>query len=150
MTGQSVQHAWQHQATARCQHSTAQHSAGLLGDITGIWTSASSTARVVAAQTGPVPAQRQQHTQHTWHANCPLTRMCAETHVRRASAAPAFVHRQAKIVKEDGVAGLFRGGGPTVVRAMALNMGMWPQLCWLACRCWSQHCCLSAGATAHG
>jgi solute carrier family 25 oxoglutarate transporter 11 len=29
-----------------------------------------------------------------------------------------------KIVKEDGVAGLFRGGGPTVVRAMALNMGM--------------------------
>lgn len=30
----------------------------------------------------------------------------------------------AKIVKEDGVAGLFRGGGPTVVRAMALNMGM--------------------------
>jgi solute carrier family 25 oxoglutarate transporter 11 len=29
-----------------------------------------------------------------------------------------------RIVKEDGVAGLFRGGGPTVVRAMALNMGM--------------------------
>jgi solute carrier family 25 oxoglutarate transporter 11 len=29
-----------------------------------------------------------------------------------------------KIVKEDGIAGLFRGGGPTVVRAMALNMGM--------------------------
>ncbi|KAF6251459.1 mitochondrial substrate carrier, partial [Scenedesmus sp. NREL 46B-D3] len=29
-----------------------------------------------------------------------------------------------RIVKDDGVAGLFRGGGPTVVRAMALNMGM--------------------------
>ncbi|KAF8056785.1 1-acyl-sn-glycerol-3-phosphate acyltransferase [Scenedesmus sp. PABB004] len=29
-----------------------------------------------------------------------------------------------RIVREDGVAGLFRGGGPTVVRAMALNMGM--------------------------
>lgn len=31
---------------------------------------------------------------------------------------------QVRIVKEDGVAGLFRGAGPTVVRAMALNMGM--------------------------
>jgi hypothetical protein len=31
---------------------------------------------------------------------------------------------QMRIVKEDGIAGLFRGGGPTVVRAMALNMGM--------------------------
>jgi solute carrier family 25 oxoglutarate transporter 11 len=29
-----------------------------------------------------------------------------------------------KIVKDDGLLGLFRGGGPTVVRAMALNMGM--------------------------
>eukprot|EP00878_Enallax_costatus_P029503 GHUV01031996.1.p1 GENE.GHUV01031996.1~~GHUV01031996.1.p1 ORF type:complete len:274 (-),score=69.16 GHUV01031996.1:40-861(-) len=29
-----------------------------------------------------------------------------------------------RIVREDGIAGLFRGGGPTVVRAMALNMGM--------------------------
>lgn len=29
-----------------------------------------------------------------------------------------------RIVKEEGVGGLFRGGGPTVVRAMALNMGM--------------------------
>jgi len=29
-----------------------------------------------------------------------------------------------RIVREDGVMGLFRGGGPTVVRAMALNMGM--------------------------
>ncbi|KAG1659825.1 hypothetical protein FOA52_003768 [Chlamydomonas sp. UWO 241] len=29
-----------------------------------------------------------------------------------------------RIVKEDGVAGLFRGAVPTVVRAMALNMGM--------------------------
>lgn len=29
-----------------------------------------------------------------------------------------------RIVREDGVAGLFRGAGPTVVRAMALNMGM--------------------------
>lgn len=28
------------------------------------------------------------------------------------------------IVKEDGVGGLFRGAGPTVVRAMSLNMGM--------------------------
>eukprot|EP00775_Hariotina_reticulata_P009720 gene9720-9879_t len=29
-----------------------------------------------------------------------------------------------RIVRDDGVLGLFRGGGPTVVRAMALNMGM--------------------------
>jgi solute carrier family 25 oxoglutarate transporter 11 len=29
-----------------------------------------------------------------------------------------------RIVKEDGVAGLFRGATPTIVRAMALNMGM--------------------------
>jgi solute carrier family 25 oxoglutarate transporter 11 len=29
-----------------------------------------------------------------------------------------------RIVKEDGAVGLFRGAGPTVVRAMALNMGM--------------------------
>jgi Mitochondrial carrier protein len=29
-----------------------------------------------------------------------------------------------RIVKEDGAAGLFTGAGPTVVRAMALNMGM--------------------------
>lgn len=29
-----------------------------------------------------------------------------------------------RIVKEDGIGGLFRGAGPTVVRAMALNMGM--------------------------
>lgn len=29
-----------------------------------------------------------------------------------------------RIVKEDGVAGLFRGAGPTIVRAMSLNMGM--------------------------
>lgn len=28
------------------------------------------------------------------------------------------------IVREDGVGGLFRGAGPTVVRAMSLNMGM--------------------------
>lgn len=29
-----------------------------------------------------------------------------------------------RIVKEEGVAGLFKGSGPTVTRAMALNMGM--------------------------
>eukprot|EP00798_Chlamydomonas_sp_ICE-L_P011228 gene11228-18857_t len=29
-----------------------------------------------------------------------------------------------RIVKDDGVAGLFRGAAPTVTRAMALNMGM--------------------------
>ncbi|KAK9818685.1 hypothetical protein WJX74_006010 [Apatococcus lobatus] len=29
-----------------------------------------------------------------------------------------------RIVREEGVAGLFKGAGPTVVRAMALNMGM--------------------------
>ncbi|KAG2434148.1 hypothetical protein HXX76_007875 [Chlamydomonas incerta] len=29
-----------------------------------------------------------------------------------------------RIVKEDGLGGLFRGAGPTVVRAMSLNMGM--------------------------
>ena len=31
---------------------------------------------------------------------------------------------QVRIVKSDGAIGLFRGAGPTVVRAMALNMGM--------------------------
>ena len=31
---------------------------------------------------------------------------------------------QIRIVKEEGPVGLFRGAGPTVVRAMALNMGM--------------------------
>lgn len=30
----------------------------------------------------------------------------------------------AQIVKADGVSGLFRGATPTIVRAMALNMGM--------------------------
>lgn len=29
-----------------------------------------------------------------------------------------------RIVKEEGTMGLFRGAGPTVTRAMALNMGM--------------------------
>lgn len=29
-----------------------------------------------------------------------------------------------RIVKEEGIGGLFTGAGPTVVRAMALNMGM--------------------------
>lgn len=29
-----------------------------------------------------------------------------------------------RIIREEGVGGLFRGAGPTVVRAMALNMGM--------------------------
>jgi solute carrier family 25 (mitochondrial oxoglutarate transporter), member 11 len=29
-----------------------------------------------------------------------------------------------RIVGEDGVTGLFRGAGPTIARAMALNMGM--------------------------
>ena len=29
-----------------------------------------------------------------------------------------------RIVKEEGTIGLFRGAGPTVTRAMALNMGM--------------------------
>lgn len=29
-----------------------------------------------------------------------------------------------RIVREDGVSGLFRGASPTIVRAMALNMGM--------------------------
>lgn len=29
-----------------------------------------------------------------------------------------------RIVKEEGVGGLFTGAAPTVVRAMALNMGM--------------------------
>merc|ERR1712087_372947 len=33
-------------------------------------------------------------------------------------------HSLSSIVKEDGIGGLFRGAGPTIVRAMALNMGM--------------------------
>jgi Mitochondrial carrier protein len=37
------------------------------------------------------------------------------------AACPCAAHR---IVKEEGPAGLFRGAAPTVVRAMALNMGM--------------------------
>lgn len=69
--------------------------------------------------------------QHTAAACCagPLT-------VREASCTdstlPAAERRNYKgvgdafvrIVGEDGVAGLFRGAGPTIVRAMSLNMGM--------------------------
>ncbi len=36
----------------------------------------------------------------------------------------SVVDAMGSILKEDGVKGLFRGAGPTVVRAMALNMGM--------------------------
>ena len=41
--------------------------------------------------------------------------------MRRPDSIPML---QVRIVKEDGAIGLFRGAGPTVVRAMALNMGM--------------------------
>merc|ERR1711977_680250 len=33
-------------------------------------------------------------------------------------------HSLSSIIKEDGIGGLFTGAGPTVVRAMSLNMGM--------------------------
>lgn len=36
----------------------------------------------------------------------------------------SVIDAMGSIIKEDGVKGLFRGAGPTVVRAMALNMGM--------------------------
>jgi hypothetical protein len=53
---------------------------------------------------------------------------------------PLPLPKQIRIVREDGVAGLFRGGAPTVVRAMALNMGM------LASN--DQVCCVLSGYAA--
>ena len=39
-----------------------------------------------------------------------------------------------RIVREDGVSGLFRGATPTIVRAMALNMGMLASNDQVSCR----------------
>lgn len=48
--------------------------------------------------------------------------LCAmQAHSSISEPSTPTLHRT---VKQDGVAGLFRGAGPTVVRAMALNMGM--------------------------
>lgn len=49
-----------------------------------------------------------------------------------------------RIVKEEGTIGLFRGAGPTVTRAMALNMGMLASndevLHCVHALCFSSHC----------
>lgn len=49
-----------------------------------------------------------------------LVRIRAEKRRGYKNVGDAFV----KIVKDEGAVGLFKGCGPTVVRAMALNMGM--------------------------
>ncbi len=46
--------------------------------------------------------------------------MCLCCHAVLQGVGDAFV----RIVREDGISGLFRGATPTIVRAMALNMGM--------------------------
>lgn len=59
-------------------------------------------------------------------ADLSLIRMQADTQLpaaERRNYKNAF-DALARIVREEGVAGLFTGAGPTVVRAMALNMGM--------------------------
>ena len=58
----------------------------------------------------PTPKTPHTHTPHTTHTHPTTSKGVADAMVR--------------IVREDGVTGLFKGGGPTVVRAMALNMGM--------------------------
>ena len=52
---------------------------------------------------------------------CPAEGKATKEHCGRDSC---LRNVQVRIVKEDGAVGLFRGAGPTVVRAMALNMGM--------------------------
>lgn len=59
-------------------------------------------------------------------ADLSLIRMQADTQLppaERRNYKHAF-DALGRIVKEEGVGGLFTGAGPTVVRAMALNMGM--------------------------
>jgi len=50
-----------------------------------------------------------------------VKRRAVSQRARRADGARECAYR---IVREEGVGGLFTGAGPTVVRAMALNMGM--------------------------
>ena len=59
-------------------------------------------------------------------ADLTLIRMQADTTLPVAQRRnyKGVVDAMSRIVREDGVGGLFRGAGPTVVRAMALNMGM--------------------------
>ncbi len=71
-------------------------------------------------------------------------RPCAARVAPTGSGAPA----QIRIVKEEGPVGLFRGAGPTVVRAMALNMGMLASndqvglhVGWVMRGRHAQHCC---------
>lgn len=45
-----------------------------------------------------------------------------------------------RIVKDEGAIGLFRGAGPTVTRAMALNMGMLASNDQVGCLC-LRYCC---------
>ena len=49
---------------------------------------------------------------------------CRGRNLVNVVSVPCLRTVQVRIVKEDGAVGLFRGAGPTVVRAMALNMGM--------------------------
>ena len=60
--------------------------------------------------------EARQATQACFH----VLRIVTETCIKLTS----YLMLQVRIVKEDGAIGLFRGAGPTVVRAMALNMGM--------------------------
>jgi solute carrier family 25 oxoglutarate transporter 11 len=59
-------------------------------------------------------------------ADLSLIRMQADSTlpIERRRNYKSVVDALVRIVKEDGAAGLFTGAGPTVVRAMALNMGM--------------------------
>ena len=49
-----------------------------------------------------------------------INSLCSFHKIFAAGVGDALV----RIVKEEGVGGLFRGAGPTIVRAMSLNMGM--------------------------
>lgn len=53
-----------------------------------------------------------------------------------------------RIVKEEGVMGLFKGAGPTVVRAMALNMGMLASNDQVRHAAYPEHCAACSGEQA--
>lgn len=58
-----------------------------------------------------------------WHLEGPFESKFLRTFFIHQVLTSSFVSTR-RIVKEDGPGGLFTGAGPTVVRAMALNMGM--------------------------
>ena len=68
-------------------------------------------------------------------------------HARRADGARKCAHR---IVREEGVGGLFTGAGPTVVRAMALNMGMLASNDQVGCTALTLHCWPALNGTVTG